>query len=204
MPNGYTSKIYEGKEISPTDFLVGCARGMGYFMHMRDDGPGTPLHRDTHSSVDFYQKSLDEVLEKRIRWNSINEEQRYAEWSDYYNEQIKTLAETKAKRAAMRARYLKMIAEVTAYPVEPLMESTKEFALEMLNDSMEFDCSADDSFTDEYYRAKPYIEWVNDTTTELERRVAYYERDLRNAQDRADEQERYIAAFEKSFGVEVK
>ena len=204
MPNGYTSKIYEGKEISPTDFLVGCARGMGYFMHMRDDGPGTPLHRDANSTVDFHQKSLDEVIAEQNRWNSLNEEQRYAEWSDYYVSQTNRRAEVQADRAAMRARYLKMIAEVTAYEVEPLMESTKEFALQMLNDSMEFDCPADDSFTQSYYTPKEYAQWVDSTTVELERTIGYYKVDLRKAKEREAERERYIAAFEKSFGVEVK
>lgn len=204
MPNGYTSKIYNNERVTPTDFLVDCARGMGYFMHMRDSSSDAPLTRNYYDSSEYHQQSLDKAWAARQRWDSLSEEEKYAEWSEYYNTTLKENAEREAEKGALRARYLRMIAEVTAYEVEPLMESTKEFALKMLNESMEFDCPSNDSHAKSFYAVKDYISWCVSHGEKLSWYVNYHRRELDKAQERKAEYDRYLDAFEKSFGIEVK
>lgn len=58
MPSGYTSDIYEGKDISGKDFILKCARAFGATIMMRDE----PLDKE----IPVFEPSTYyiEVLEK--------------------------------------------------------------------------------------------------------------------------------------------
>lgn len=201
MPNGYTAPIYKGEDISVTDFAARCARGMGYTIHQRDDGYDTPLHYRS-SEKSYYKESLTKAKTELLRWNSLTEEEKYTEWSEYFHKQNIDRANAYARNAAMRSRYLNMIARVEATPVDSLMESTKEFMLKNLHDSMEFDCS-DDDFIDSFYKTLDYVSWCNKQEYSLTRDVDYYTSELEKEEERVEETNRYLDSLSKCFDIDI-
>ena len=61
MPTGYTSDLYEGKNISFTEFALQCSRAFGATIDQRDDGRDAPL-RLPIPRLDYSEKGLAESL----------------------------------------------------------------------------------------------------------------------------------------------
>ena len=65
MPTGYTSDIYDGKDISFREYALKCARNFGAYVEMRDSSLDTEMPTEFEPST-YYRDKLDEAL-KRVR-----------------------------------------------------------------------------------------------------------------------------------------
>lgn len=205
MPNSYTEDIYEGKPFDLDKFVSRTARGMMMFIHQRDDSLNSPLRYPSESfnSIEYHRRELEKAERELAEWEAASEEDKYAHWSKYYEDTLADKARTKARHRDMRARYEQAIAAVEELQVEPLMESFKEYMLNMLKESMEFDAHGDD-FIDKYYTPAEYVEWCVGEDKNLRRDVDYHTTGIAEGLERRADRIRYIESFERSFGIEVK
>ena len=200
MPTGYTGPVQEGKITDLAEFATLCAGAFGAFMHQREDHPNSP--RTMPERYDHAERRLAEVRQEKAEWEAMNEEARYAEWSDYAREQEKLYHEAVAKRSLYRSRYEAMLAQVVSVDVPSTHQEFKNFMISQLEDSIGFDCG-DGSFEKQYYKVQSYPEWCKTTEEMHSRYIAMYEDDARREQKRHNERLEYIRVLKDVFGVKV-
>lgn len=202
MPTGYTAPVVDGEITEVKDFATECARGIGAFMHQRDSGraalryPKPPV--DT-----YYTTALNEAEAAKARWNSLSEEDKYAEWSKYVIAQTSRLHEAKADKALKRARYERMLAKVHAIDVPAEIESFKNFMVSQLEESIQFDCDGE-GFVDRYYEVLDYPRWCDVKSQNVEREVRYYTDQIVKDNERYENQVAYIDLMVETYGIEVE
>lgn len=140
MPTGYTADVADGKITEFKDFALQCARAFGAYVHMRDDPGDAPLRPDEPSS--YYTEALPKAVEEVKRLRSLTDEEWRDEWladlqrrSTEYRDAIARVSET-------RTRYEAMLAAVQSWtPPSPDHSELKQFMVEQLTKSIDFDCN---------------------------------------------------------------
>lgn len=128
MPTGYNEKVLDGEE-GFKEYALRCVHAFTW--EMRDMASGSPIpepRRDTWAE-EALEKLEQELREKR-EWTV---EQWAAEEERERNETNREKRETLAKRAAVRDRIEKVLAQVEAYqPPSPAHEAYKKFMADQL------------------------------------------------------------------------
>jgi hypothetical protein len=196
MPTGYTADVADGKVTELKDYILTVSRGMGFAYHLRDTGPtdGIPLQEEGS----HYQTSYEDAVEKLDLWLKMSSAVRRAEYNRYVED-----VESSNKRAVERhnkelSNYNNMIAKVEAWEVPDFLESTKEFALEQLRSSVDFDCGHG-PYTS---KVQPFEEWLVNHEAGIHRDVEYYRKKLEEERERTAEANRYIKSLYESLGLE--
>lgn len=196
MPTGYTANLYDGKDESFQDFVLSCARGMGAFYMQRDDP-----HSDKpalRKVSDYYFKQVAEAKADLEAWQIKDEDDKYNMWRNYADAKEKSGRESRENRQAILERYEERLAEVEAWEVPPMLQSFKDFMIDQLNSSIEFDCQFHDSF----FMVTPHEEWEARQEESLAHDVDYYEGQLNKEIERVKEQNTYTFALYKALGLE--
>ncbi|MCP4741418.1 MAG: hypothetical protein GY871_04205 [Actinomycetales bacterium] len=113
MPTGYTYKVANGECVEFEDFALQCARGMGLFMHMRDDPADFPLRYPPEPK--YQREALARAVKERQALESMPLEERIQYLRDA---RTRSAAEKRSWReddAAENARYEAMQAKVDAW-----------------------------------------------------------------------------------------
>jgi hypothetical protein len=137
MPTGYTSAIYEGESTSLRDYILKIAHGMGWAIHLRDSGMDAPIEVPEEDS--YYESRLPEAQAEIVELHAWDEDRKAREASQAYLNALNSWQESQQKKRELYDRYTDMIHRVEAWNCDPLMESTKQFALEQLRESRDFD-----------------------------------------------------------------
>lgn len=191
--------MMDGEVTELKDFAALCARGFGAFAHQRDDNWHTPL-RYPSLDTSYYIKRLQKSEVELYRWQHLDEEQRYAEWSDYVAEQTISLHESKAKQAEQRARYEHMLAQVHGIEVPAMLQQFKDFMIEQLETSIAFDCRG----TGSLHAVMPFVEWCASVDKKVLMDVDFYRSEVHKEQERHAQRVKYINAMVEAFGFEVE
>lgn len=141
MPTGYTSALYEGKEVSFPEFVMQCARAFGALVTMRDDPMDAPIP-DEFAPSNYYDEQLklaESRLEKIKNWDSKKANQ---EALKLYKKSLKDYEVSVERVNALKARYEDMLAKVNNWNAPtPDHEGLKKFMVNQLQESIEFDCN---------------------------------------------------------------
>ena len=191
MPTGYTANIYEGKDVSFTDFALNCARAFGACIEQRDDDAN-----DKPKLIDKDSYHLEE-LEKAKMWKSPTKEEfddYVTKQSAYYNEQIDN-------RNKLKISYQQMLDKANAWnPPTKGHTGLKQFMISQLTESMEFDCSND------YYQTHlsqinsyTHAEYVDDMMRQNNKDIEYHTNELKKDNERVDTRNAWISALYKSL-----
>jgi len=142
MPSGFTSDLYEGKDVSFEQFALQCARGMGALIMMRDDPWDAPIPTEFTVSP-YYEDALADAeldlttAEKRTLedWAALAESARIG---------ANTAWEIAERRNQdLRDRYGRMLAQVNDWtPPTAEHEGLKNLMVEQLTESIRFDTSS--------------------------------------------------------------
>ena len=193
MPTGYTEDIYEGKDVSFSDFALKCARAFGACIEQRDD--------DLNDKPKLIEKTKDSYnikkLEEAKKWKKPTKAEFDAyvkKQTAYYNEQID-------KQNKLKASYQRMLDKANAWtPPTKEHEGLKKFMINQLTESMEFDCSND------YYQRElnnikqlTYNEYVKDMRDRNKRDIEYHTNALKEDNERVDTRNAWISALYKSL-----
>lgn len=196
MPTGYTSDIYEGKDITFRDFALQCARAFGALIEMRDHPMDAPIP-DEFKPSDYHQRKLTDarnVLAAAQGWSD-----EVAERLAHEDYMARNRAWTDRRDAALEreVRYNAMLAKVEAWqpPTEQHVE-LKSFMVQQITESMKFDCSMtyDEEplplTGDEYRRA---------TMARALKDIDYHTEQYAQDVERAEQRTRWVKALRESL-----
>lgn len=195
MPTGYTADLYEGKAVSFNEFVLAATRGMGAAIMQRDDGPG-PI-------ADEYQPSDYHRLAHVKAEATLAELQRLSlyEWAQREkgerNNHINLDRAADEKSASIRARYESMLAQVRTWrPPTTEHVQFKEFMVEQLERSIEYDCAV---FPNPERPIRSAFEFRDAALTRAESDVAYHREEWVKEQERTASRNKWVRDLKGSL-----
>lgn len=197
MPTGYTADVGKGRVTDLKQFASQCARGLMPFVHMRDEPWDAPLRMP--ESPEFEINLLEEAKNSLKNWLSSNEEDRYAQWSDWFSATEKRNNDILTNKAETEARYRKMLSQVMAVDADDNVRPFKSFMIEQLNESIRRDCRP--------YRPDPpygYVKWCEVQDRHLKSSFEYRVKLAEQAKARYEKQCILIKAYAEAFNLEVE
>ena len=131
MPSGYTSDIYNGKEVTFKDFALGCARAFGACVMQRDDPA------DEKPKIMPEESYHTEELKKLKKFEKPTK----AQFDSYVKETIADYEKSIKEKNELKKRYSDMLEEVNNWqPPTKEHERLKAFMIEQLTESKQWDC----------------------------------------------------------------
>ena len=181
MPSGYTSDIYNGKEVTFKDFALGCARAFGACVMQRDDPA------DEKPNIMPEESYHTEELKKLKKFKKPTK----AQFNSYVKETIADCEKSIKEKNELKKRYSDMIENAKNWqPPTKEHERLKAFMIEQLTDSRNFDCGGLDYYEHEIkvVSAMTYKDYVTKKLIEhdrsIERHKEYEARDINNIKQR--------------------
>lgn len=199
MPTGYTSELHDGKPITRNEFILQCSRAMGAAIMQRDDSPKAPL-RLPKFETDYSDERLAKAKADLDKYRAIPIELADGEAFNDYEAALARWREREQERRDMEGRYRGMLAEVAGWrPPTPDHQGLKDFMVEQLQSSIEFDCGAMDPpvpLTGEEYR--------DQKIAMAERDIEYHTRSRAESIERTKGRRDWITALADSLGVGIE
>ena len=140
MPTGYTSDVQDGTITEFRVFAMKCARAMGATVTMRDEPHSAEIPEVFIPSA-YYAEKIESIQAEIDRQVALTDEEREAE----YKAECKRIAESemfrRGERSLYRERYEAMLEKVRSWNIpSPEHAGLKEFMVEQLTSSIEWDC----------------------------------------------------------------
>lgn len=185
MATAYTWEVAEGKCTSAREFILQCARGIGYFYRFRDNTEEIRLDADPNEIFPDDSYYLRELPKQRGRLR-----ERLRELETATPEQVSALAraefeaaerrfqEAQAERTVKRQRYEVVLEKVRAWQdPTPEHRDLKRLCVGQLEDSIKHDCEGawfgpDPADYEPGPWLKAKIQYLDDSITSNERNVA--------------------------------
>jgi len=197
MPTGYTAAVSDGEITELAPFVMRLARGMGALIMMRDDDWDAPIPEAFKPSTYNADKLSDARAERdRLRAMTMAECTAAAQ-AEAITFDLELDAAKNAHREK-RERYADMIDKVEAWEDAP--EGIKEFGLQQLRESMEFDCR--EPFT--YWRERPSEDgatWKAERLAKVERDIMYHAKSQAEEEARTEGRNAWLAQLRQSLST---
>lgn len=199
MPTGYTDPVMRGEVTDLSEFAATVARGFMPFVHMRDERMDAPLRMPEKPDNSYYVRSAVESAEALRAWQWSTEEEKYAQWSEYYTKTVADNQKRIAEKREIESRYRRMLAQVHAVDVPSNVETFKKYMIDQLEDSIDFDCNTS------YYEQEPeaFYVWYDRHAEYLLKAAVRAEEAMLEERKRYDGQVALIKAYAETFGFEV-
>jgi hypothetical protein len=134
MPTGYTSDIYNGKEVAFKDFALNCARAFGACVMQRDDPA------DEKPKIQPEESYHTKALKRLGKFKKPSKKQ----FETFIKRSIADNKEIINKKKALEKAYSEMIKQVAKWtPPTTEHEGLKDFMLKQLVESEQWDCGVD-------------------------------------------------------------
>lgn len=196
MPTGYTWPIEEGEITTAREFAAKAARGMGVFIHQREDSNDAVLRYPEKPDNSYYAKSLVEDEAKLAEWRAMSENDKYRLWSEYVEDGEARERESHEEFALKNARYDKVERELDALVVPERLKSFVDFMKDQIKTSRPYPVRP--------FVAESFYDWCEWHEDMLLRHVTYSSEHLHDGWDRYYENVAYIDAMVRTFGFEVE
>jgi hypothetical protein len=198
MPTGYTSELYEGKPQTFQQFALECARNFGAAIMQRDDAPG-PVLKFVPPNTDYYDKS-QAAAEAALEWfANASPDELAAKKAEEDAESEKRHQESVAKAEAQRERYEAMLVQVRAWtPPSPEHENLKQFMIDQLTESIDFDCKVYD-----HRSTRTVGQWMTASIADHKRSIEYAIENRTKELERAASRKAWMVTLAESLGIEV-
>ena len=142
MPTGYTSQIADG--VSFRQFALSCARNFGAAIALRDEDSGVlpnPENVKFNSGNNYHEEQLTKAIAEKARLLSLTKDELCADFLKWRENTIKESEKTISQKRELRQKYEKMYEKVSNWsPPTGEHFNMKDFMLEQIADSIEFDC----------------------------------------------------------------
>lgn len=199
MPTGYTSDLYEGKDLELKDFVYTVAPGFGAFIHHRDDDGPIKLRRPTMSTDE--QESYEKHVRELNEWNDLDDGERREQYEAYLTETTEYREKELARQAGIEKRYRSMLEKVKGVNPPPELENFNNFMIEQLESSIKFDCGYSDYLTTPL---QSFDEWCADKEETLHRMVYSYKKYVAEAEQRHEQANAWIDKLVEVYGLEIE
>lgn len=199
MPSGYTSEIYNGKEVSGKDFIMQCARAFGATIMMRDEPLDKPIP-EAFEPDSYYSQQIEKANQRLRDVELISLAEAEARAEADYNAAVQEHSEALAKRLSCRERYERTLNEVRQWqPPTPEHVNLKDFCIKQIEESMRFDCSTD-YYTQNPPRRKTAQEWLDAQRQQALQDITYHAQELTKEIQRTNERNQWIKDLRESLG----
>lgn len=196
MPTGYTSYIEDGKINNAKDFIMLCARAFGATIMMRDESLDAPIPEFKPST--YHLEQLEKAKQRLEEFKNMTNEQLQQEIDDNYNKEMEYRKQAIKEKLELKEKYLNVLNDIYAWK-EPTPEhrKLKEFAIDQIKDSMQWDCST------EYYEQE-YIKPTLEESRKLQietalKDIKYYTKQNQEEIERTNERNLWVKQLRESF-----
>lgn len=185
MPTGYTADLYDGKDVPFREFVLRCARAMSPFMMQRDNDANEPPKKLEFDEYSYAARELPKDQARLDEFLKMDRASRKELWQAYVERVIVDNESSARQKAALRQRYEAMLAKVYGWEVDPVLDKFKEFMIEQLKSSIDFDCNV--------YHHEPmtFEEWERNEERILRRYVQIHTEDIEKDRERVRFQNEY-------------
>lgn len=191
MPTGYTAKIYNGEEVNFKSFAMQCARAFGANVMMRDEPMDaeikeykvSPYHNE---ALEQSEKELEDMQDWTEEQILVYNENTHTKEMESYNKRVKEIE-------SLKIRYDGMLQQALAW-IPPTKDhlQLKEFMIDQLEKSIEFDCS-------HHISVPTRRNYYADKIKNLVWYVEYHKDELQKEIDRTNERNRWNRALRESL-----
>lgn len=198
MPTGYTHKLYAGEDQSFEDFVWSCARGMGALILMRDDPADAPIPERFEPSS-YHVEALAKAEADLAVFEAMTDAEQVEMFIAEGAANVAARIAEKRKRREMSDRYEAMLWQVQTW--EPPTDDHvrfKEFMIEQLKSSIDFDCHPG---SDVYPGRLPdrIEDWYAERLKSLRWSVEYHRKALAEEIERTEDRNRWVGALRESL-----
>lgn len=205
MPSGFTAE-FENREPSFEEFVWRCARGMGVFIHMRDDSMDAPLRLPTEEDFSgYHEESLERAAKNLKKYSNMALDTAKVLMNKQYDEMIADTKKAIKEKSALKKRYENMLSKVRGWtPPTSEHKNFKKFMIEQLEQSMEWDCNV------KYYVERLEAprqtarEWLNDMVTQAQYDIEYHTKHIAEDRERNKERVEWVQALQNSVPIPPK
>lgn len=202
MPTGYTALIEKGQTFE--DFALGCARAFGACVMQRDDPMGDkPKLRQEGS---YHENRILEASAELGAFQTMDQNQRVATGQELRTEAMASAQKYLNDKIVLKGKYEDMIRRAQAWnPPSPDHEQLKQFMIEQINSSIDFDCNISYALEelDKKTKMKP-LDYYNEKVKSLEWDVNYHTEQLEKDRERQNQANDWILKLYESLGVDYE
>jgi hypothetical protein len=197
MPTGYTSEIYEGKEVSGKKFIMDCARAFGACIMMRDEPNNAEIPEEFKPST-YHKEQIERGKSELKKYQDMTIEEAQNFIDEEYETTIKNNKEQIKNKMDLRNRYLNTLSEVMEWqtPTEDHI-NLKEFAIKQLKESIDFDCGVS-YYNKEVVKYSPE-EWLDIKINSCLRDIEYHTKENNAEIKRVTERNKWIKDLRNSL-----
>lgn len=195
MPTGYTSDLYNGKDVSFSEFVLGCSRAFGALILMRDDPRDTPIPDEIKADTSYHSERVAaayDLQDELAKWTPEDAEKAA---QSAYDAEVKRWKEYEKERIALWQRYQDMLVQVIAWePPTPDHVGLKDFMVEQIETSIKFDASP----------SSPPVklsgpEYASKEVQRAMRDISYHTEEIEKELDRAENRTAWVKALKDSL-----
>jgi hypothetical protein len=196
MPTGYTSDLYDGKEVTFQNFVLHCARALNVFVELREEPQDEPIP-DLFTPNSFHDEQRRAAEAKIARLEGLSDEEADELARSSYETAKREFEELVASRTQRRGRYLAMLTQVRQWtPPSPDHEGLKAFMIQQLEDSMQSDCDMTFITAPELQTAAEYKEQL---LAAARRSLEYHAREYRMEVERVAKRNQWVRLLRQSL-----
>lgn len=195
MPTAYTAAVANGEITELKPFVMRLARGMGALVTMRDEPVDAPIPERLEPS-NWHAEKLAAALAERDATMALSDGECFGRAAAAAVDFDRRRGEWIASKTETRKRYQDMIDKVTNWHGAP--EGIREFALDQLRDSQQFDCPSPPVF----HETRPSTdgeEWRLAQLERLSRDIAYHTKQHAEEVERTTQRNIWLSRLRRSL-----
>ena len=198
MPTGYTAAVQSGEITELRQFAMQCARAFGALITMRDDPWNAPIPAKLEPDTQYHDEQIAELNQEIARLAAMGEQEKQDAAAGHFAEERQSWQRRYAEREQDRGRYTAMLEKVRAWHPAEACTGLKDFMVEQLESSLDFDCSP----WEKYYpkpTEQPAEAWHAATMAETIRCLTYHSEERAKEIERTNERNLWLDALRTSL-----
>jgi len=198
MPTGYTSEIYNEKEVSGKEFLMKCARAFGACIEMKDTNLDEPIPKEFKPDT-YHKEQIEKTKIKLKELQNISNDEIENIIETEYNKTLESNKQKIEEYKELKSRYLKTLSEVELWQ-PPTLEhvNLKEFAIEQIKTSIDWDCNIS-YFENMEVKKLTAEEWLKNQINKYEEDIKYHTKKYKEEVKRVEERNKWIKDLRESL-----